>query len=90
VAGRPVIFARRLPLFRILAGRGNEPDQAGATQRHRLPFEGSAHEGSDGSSKCIFDLMQPERRAMLDFVTGQKFSDFTQLTAGSRRLSVGF
>jgi CRISP-associated protein Cas1 len=32
------------------------------------------HEGSDGSSKFIFDLMEPERpkidRAVLDFVNG--------------------
>jgi hypothetical protein len=64
--------------FAFLRGEGTSPIKR-RNQRHRLPFESPAHEGSDGSSKCIFDLMQPERpkvdRAMPDFVTGQKFSD---------------
>jgi hypothetical protein len=38
---------------------------------------GITHEGSNGSSKCIFDLMEPERpkvdRALLDFVHGNIF-----------------
>jgi len=37
------------------------------------PTIGIMHEGNDGSSKFIFDLMEPERpkvdRAVLDFVT---------------------
>jgi CRISPR-associated protein Cas1 len=39
------------------------------------PTIGIMHEGSDGSSKFIFDLMEPERpridRAMVDFVHGK-------------------
>jgi hypothetical protein len=41
------------------------------------PTIGIMHEGSDGSSKFIFDLMEPERpkvdRAVLDFVKGYVF-----------------
>ena len=41
------------------------------------PTIGIMHEGSDGSSKFIFDLMEPERpkvdRAVLDFVKGTRF-----------------
>ncbi len=41
------------------------------------PTIGIMHEGSDGSSKFIFDLMEPERpkvdRAVLDFVKGNVF-----------------
>ena len=41
------------------------------------PTIGVMHEGSDGSSKFIFDLMEPERpkidRAVLDFVNGNVF-----------------
>jgi len=41
------------------------------------PTIGIMHEGSDGSSKFIFDLMEPERpkvdRAVLDFVKGHVF-----------------
>jgi CRISPR-associated protein Cas1 len=41
------------------------------------PTIGIMHEGSDGSSKFIFDLMEPERprvdRAVLDFVKGHAF-----------------
>jgi hypothetical protein len=39
------------------------------------------HEGSDGSSKFIFDLMEPERpkvdRSMLDFVKSHVFDPRT-------------
>ena len=41
------------------------------------PDNWKLHEGSDGSSKFIFDLMEPERpkvdRAVLDFVKGHVF-----------------
>src|SRR5258707_15254983 len=41
------------------------------------PTIGIMHEGSDGSSKFIFDLMEPERprvdRAVLDFVKRKVF-----------------
>jgi CRISPR-associated protein Cas1 len=46
------------------------------------------HEGSDGSSKFILDLMEPERprvdRAVLDFVKGHVFdpADFVIRTDG--------
>jgi CRISPR associated protein Cas1 len=51
------------------------------------------HGGSDGSSKFIFDLMEPERprvdRAVLDFVKGQVFNpaDFIICTNGVCRLN---
>ena len=51
------------------------------------------HEGSDGSSKFIFDLMEPERpkvdRAVLDFVTGHVFdpADFVIRSDGVCRLN---
>jgi CRISPR/Cas system-associated endonuclease Cas1 len=51
------------------------------------------HEGRDGSSKFIFDLMEPERprvdRAVLDFVKGQVFdaADFIIRTDGVCRLN---
>jgi CRISPR/Cas system-associated endonuclease Cas1 len=41
------------------------------------PTIGVMHEGSDGSSKFIFDLMEPKRpevdRAVLDFIKGHVF-----------------
>jgi CRISP-associated protein Cas1 len=52
------------------------------------PTIGIMHEGSDGSSKFIFDLMEPERpkvdRAVLDFVRGHVFdpADFVIRTDG--------
>jgi CRISPR associated protein Cas1 len=57
------------------------------------PMIGVMHEGSDGSSKFIFDLMEPERprvdRAMLDFVKGHVFdpADFVIRTDGVCRLN---
>jgi CRISPR-associated protein Cas1 len=51
------------------------------------------HEGSDGSSKFIFDLMEPERpkvdRAVLDFVRAHVFdpADFVIRTDGVCRLN---
>jgi CRISP-associated protein Cas1 len=57
------------------------------------PTIGIMHEGSDGSSKFIFDLMEPERprvdRAVLDFVKGQVFdpADFVIRTDGVCRLN---
>ena len=51
------------------------------------------HEGSDGSSKFIFDLMEPERpkidRVVLDFVKGHLFdpADFVIRTDGVCRLN---
>ena len=54
---------------------------------------GIMHEGSDGSSKFIFDLMEPERpkvdRAVLDFVKGHVFNpaDFVIRTDGVCRLN---
>jgi len=50
-------------------------------------------ERSDGSSKCIFDLMQPERpkmdRAMLTFLKSEALhpSDFTIREDGAVRLN---
>ena len=42
-----------------------------------IPLSALCMEGSDGSSKFIFDLMEPERpkvdRAVLDFVKGHVF-----------------
>jgi hypothetical protein len=52
------------------------------------PTIGIMHEGSDGSSKFIFDLMEPERpkidRTVLDFVKGRVFdpADFVIRTDG--------
>ena len=37
------------------------------------PTIGIIHEGNDGSSKFIFDLMEPERPKVLDFVKGHVF-----------------
>ena len=57
------------------------------------PTIGIMHEGNDGSSKFIFDLMEPERpkidRAVLDFVKGQVFdpADFVIRTDGVCRLN---
>jgi CRISPR-associated protein Cas1 len=51
------------------------------------------HEGSDGSSKFVFDLMEPERprvdRAVLDFVKATVFdpADFTIRSDGVCRLN---
>jgi len=51
------------------------------------------HEGKDGSSKFVFDLMEPERpkvdRAVLDFVKATVFdpADFTIRTDGVVRLT---
>ena len=51
------------------------------------------HEGNDGSSKLIFDLMEPERlkvdRAVLDFIKGHVFdpADFVIRTDGVCRLN---
>ena len=57
------------------------------------PTIGIMHEGSDGSSKFIFDLMEPERprvdRAVVDFVKGTVFdpADFTIRSDGVCRLN---
>jgi CRISP-associated protein Cas1 len=57
------------------------------------PTMGIMHQGSDGSSKFIFDLMEPERpkidRAVLDFVKGYVFdpADFVIRSDGVRRLN---
>ena len=57
------------------------------------PTIGIMHEGSDGSSKFIFDLMEPERPkvdcAVLDFVKTSVFdpADFTIRTDGVCRLN---
>jgi CRISPR-associated protein Cas1 len=51
------------------------------------------HEGREGSSKFVFDLMEPERprvdRAVLDFVKGHVFvpADFTIRNDGVVRLN---
>ena len=57
------------------------------------PTIGIMHEGTDGSSKFIFDLMEPERprvdRAVLDFVKGHVFdpADFIIRADGVCRLN---
>jgi CRISPR-associated protein Cas1 len=57
------------------------------------PTIGVMHEGSDGSSKFIFDLMERERpkidRAVVDFVKGQVFvpADFVIRSDGVCRLN---
>lgn len=57
------------------------------------PTIGIMHEGSDGSSKFVFDLMEPERpkvdRMVLDFVKVTVFdpADFTTRTDGVVRLN---
>ena len=57
------------------------------------PTIGFMHEGRDGSSKFVFDLMEPERpkvdRAVLDFVKQTVFdpSDFTIRSDGVVRLN---
>jgi CRISP-associated protein Cas1 len=57
------------------------------------PTIGIMHEARDGSSKFIFDLMEPERprvdRAVLDFVKGHVFdpADFVIRTDGVCRLN---
>jgi CRISP-associated protein Cas1 len=57
------------------------------------PTIGIMHEGGDGSSKFIFDLMEPERpkvdRAVLDFVKGHVFNpaDFVIRNDGVCRLN---
>jgi hypothetical protein len=59
------------------------------------PTIGVMHEGSDGSSKFMFDLMEPERPkvepAVLDFVKGHIFdpADFVIRTDGVCRLNPG-
>jgi CRISPR-associated protein Cas1 len=60
------------------------------------PTIGIMHEASDGSSKFIFDLMEPERpkvdRAVLDFCRGHVFdpADFVIRTDGVCRLNSQF
>ena len=57
------------------------------------PTIGIMHEGGDGSSKFIFDLMEPERpkidRAVLDFAKGHVFdpADFVIRNDGICRLN---
>jgi CRISPR associated protein Cas1 len=57
------------------------------------PTIGIMHEGSDGSSKFIFDLMEPGRpkvdRAVLEFVRGHAFdrADFVIRADGVCRLN---
>ena len=57
------------------------------------PTIGIMHEGRDGSSKFVFDLMEPERprvdRAVVDFVKGHVFdpTDFVIRTDGVCRLN---
>jgi CRISPR-associated protein Cas1 len=57
------------------------------------PTIGIIHEGRDGSSKFVFDLMEPERpkvdRTVLDFVTATVFdpADFTIRNDGVVRLN---
>jgi CRISP-associated protein Cas1 len=57
------------------------------------PTIGIMHEGGDGSSKFIFDLMEPERpkvdRSVLDFIKGQVFdpADFVIRADGVCRLN---
>jgi CRISP-associated protein Cas1 len=57
------------------------------------PTIGVMHEGRDGSSKFVFDLMEPERpkvdRAVLDFVRATVFDpvDFTIRSDGVVRLN---
>jgi CRISPR/Cas system-associated endonuclease Cas1 len=57
------------------------------------PTIGITHEGSDGSSKFVFDLMEAERpkvdRAVLDFVKGHVFdpADFVIRTDAVCRLN---
>jgi CRISP-associated protein Cas1 len=57
------------------------------------PIIGIMHEGGDGSSKFIFDLMEPERpkldRAVLDFIKGHVFdpADFVIRSDGVCRLN---
>jgi CRISP-associated protein Cas1 len=57
------------------------------------PTIGVMHEGSDGASKFIFDLMEPERprvdRAVLDFIKGHVFdpADFVIRGDGVCRLN---
>jgi CRISPR/Cas system-associated endonuclease Cas1 len=59
------------------------------------PTIGIMHEGSDGSSKFIFDLMEPERpkidRAVLEFVKRHVFdqADFVIRADGICRLNPG-
>ena len=57
------------------------------------PTIGIMHEGRDGSSKFVFDLMEPERprvdRVVLDFVKGHVFdpADFVIRNDGVCRLN---
>ena len=57
------------------------------------PTIGIMHEGSDGSSKLVFDLMEPERpkvdRAVLEFVKSTVFdpADFVIRNDGVCRLN---
>jgi CRISPR/Cas system-associated endonuclease Cas1 len=57
------------------------------------PTIGIMHEGADGSSKFVFDLMEPERpkvdRAVVDFVKATVFdpADFTIRSDGVVRLN---
>jgi CRISPR-associated protein Cas1 len=65
----------------------------GAISEGYDPTIGILHEGSDGSSKLIFDLMEPERpkvdRKVLDFVRAHVFdpADFVIRTDGVCRLN---
>jgi CRISP-associated protein Cas1 len=60
---------------------------------HGVRHHGIVHEGSDGSSKFIFDLMEPERpkvdRAVIDFVKTIVFdpADFAIRSDGVCRLN---
>ena len=60
------------------------------------PTIGIMHEGRDGSSKFVFDVMEPERpnvdRAVLDFVKATVFdpADFTIRGDGVVRLNPQF
>src|SRR5208337_2032305 len=57
------------------------------------PTIGIMHEGGDGSSKFVFDLMEPKRqkvdRVVLDFVKSRVFdpADFTIRSDGVVRLN---
>jgi CRISPR-associated protein Cas1 len=79
--------------------RDDQPDALGSEIRIKAisegyhPTIGIMHEGSDGSSKFIFDLMEPERprvdRTVLDFVKDHVFdpADFVIRTDGVCRLN---
>ena len=77
--------------LRLCRARKRNSDQA--ISQGYDPTIGIMYEGSDGSSKFIFDLMEPERprvdRAVLDFVRGHVFdpADFVIRTDGVCRLN---